>query len=338
MSGVETWPMDDWLPVAFVILLGISILVYVILDGFDLGVGILSVGATEAERDVMVGSIGPFWDANETWLVLAVGILLTAFPAAHGAILTALYVPATLMLVALILRGVAFEFRAKVPGAQKGRWDALFFVGSTVTAFTQGYMLGVYVLGLQTGWGAVLFGALTGACLVAGYAFIGAAWLIRKTEGALQLRAIGWARRLIWIAAVGMVAISIATPLASPDIFARWFGFPQIIGLAPLPLVTLLLFVGLVKLLGALPLAEDRLSWVPFALAALVFGLGFSGIAYSFFPYVVPGRMTAWEAAASRDALMIIFVGAVVMLPVITAYSIFAYRVFRGKATALRYE
>jgi cytochrome d ubiquinol oxidase subunit II len=332
------YPLHDWLPVAFMVLMGVSILVYVVLDGFDLGVGILSADATEAERDVMVGSIGPFWDANETWLVLAIGILLTAFPIAHGQILVALYLPATLMLIALILRGVAFEFRAKAPKSHKARWDRTFFAGSLVTSVAQGYMLGVYVLGLATGWAAMAFGLLVGLCLAAGYAFIGACWLILKTEGVLQLKAIAWARRLIWFAAVGMVAISLATPLASPHVFDRWFGFPEVLWMAPVPVVTVAVFLGLVWLLNAMPFERDRWAWAPFALASLVFVLGFLGMAYSFFPYVVPGTLTVWEAASARESLMIIFVGAVVMLPVIGGYSIFAYRVFRGKATALRYE
>ncbi|CAN5736055.1 cytochrome d ubiquinol oxidase subunit II [soil metagenome] len=332
------YPFEDWLPVAFVVLMGISILVYVVLDGFDLGVGILSRDATDAERDVMIGSIGPFWDANETWLVLAVGILLTAFPIAHGQILVALYIPATLMLIALILRGVAFEFRAKSHAAQKGRWDLAFFAGSFLAALTQGYMLGVYVLGLAAGWAAFAFGLLTGICLAAGYAFIGACWLILKTEGALQMKAIGWARRLIWIAAIGMAAISLATPFASPWIFEKWFGWPQVALLAPIPVLTGGIFVALVALLAAMPFENDRWAWAPFALGTLVFLLGFLGMAYSFFPYVVPDRLTAWDAAAARESLFIIFVGAIVMLPIIGGYSIFAYWVFRGKATALRYE
>jgi cytochrome bd ubiquinol oxidase subunit II len=345
MTGTLTgligdYPWDDWLPVAFVALMGISILVYVVLDGFDLGVGILSQdpSVTETERDIMVGSIGPYWDANETWLVLAVGILLTAFPIAHGMILVHLYIPATLMLIALIARGVAFEFRAKAPAAQRRTWNLVFFFGSLIASLGQGYMLGVYVLGLGTGWGTVAFGLLTAICLAAGYAFIGACWLIRKTEGVLQLKAIGWARRLIWVAAIGMVGISVATPLWSGEIYARWFSWPMIAILAPIPLITAAVFVALVRLLWEMPFPGDRWSRAPFALTTLIFVLGFVGIAYSFFPYVVPMELTAWEAASDRSSLLIIFVGAIVMLPIISAYSIYAYRVFAGKATALRYE
>jgi cytochrome d ubiquinol oxidase subunit II len=337
---IGDYPWDDWLPVAFVALMGISILVYVILDGFDLGVGILSrdPSVTEEERDIMVGSIGPYWDANETWLVLAVGILLTAFPIAHGVILVHLYIPATLMLIALIARGVAFEFRAKSPVSQKRHWDLVFFAGSLVASLGQGYMLGVYAMGLGTGWYVFAFGLLTAICLAAGYAFIGACWLIRKTEGLLQRKAIGWAKRLIWFAALGMVAISIATPLASAEIFARWFSWPQIALLAPIPIATIAIFAVLVWLLDNMPFEGDRWSRAPFALTAGIFILGFIGMAYSFFPYVVPMKIDAWEAAAARESLIIIFIGAMVMLPIISAYSIYAYRVFTGKATALRYE
>jgi cytochrome d ubiquinol oxidase subunit II len=332
-----TWPLHGWLPVAFAGLMGIAILIYVVLDGFDLGVGILSPGATPEERDVMIGSIGPFWDANETWLVLAVGILLTAFPLAHGVILVALYVPATLMLLGLILRGVAFEFRAKAPAGSRATWDRVFFAGSALAALTQGYMLGIYALGLEPGAGAPLFGLLTGLCLAAAYAFIGATWLILKTDGVLQLKAYAWARRLVWFAGAGMVAISLATPLASPEILARWFAFPRMLLLAPVPLVTLAAFAALARRLWAPP-EDPRPAGLPFALAAAIFVLGFVGLAYSFFPYVIPGRMTVWEASAARESQMIIFVGAVALLPVIGGYTLFAYRVFRGKATALRYE
>lgn len=182
------YPFHDWLPVVFVALMGISILVYVVLDGFDLGVGILSIRATDQERDIMVGSIGPFWDANETWLVMAVGLLLVAFPTAHGTILTALYLPATLMLIGLILRGVAFEFRAKAPVSRKLIWDRTFFAGSLIAAVTQGYMLGIYVLGLDQSPLSILFGLLTGLCLAAAYSFLGALWLLGKTEGYLQIK------------------------------------------------------------------------------------------------------------------------------------------------------
>jgi cytochrome bd ubiquinol oxidase subunit II len=327
----------EWLPVIFATLMGISILLYVVLDGLDLGIGILSLGQPPADRDLMIASIGPFWDANETWLVLAIGLLLVAFPVAHGVILTALYLPVALMLVALIVRGVAFEFRAKAPDEWKPLWNRLFFGGSLLASLTQGWMLGQYILGFEQGWGGVAFGVLTAACLTAGYVFIGACWLIHKTEGALQVGAVRWARWGLVATGVGMAAISIATPLTSPRVFDRWFSLPEILWLLPLPLVTGLLMLSLWRFLQGAPREGDRLSWFPLAAGAMLFTLAFVGLAYSFFPYVVPERLTIWEAASSPEALSIILVGTLVVLPVILAYSVLAHWVFRGKATELSY-
>ena len=338
MTEVIAQVLSDPLPMIFAVFLAGSILAYVILDGFDLGVGILSAAAEEEERDVMVGSIGPFWDANETWLVMAVGILLCAFPSAHGQILTALYLPATLLLVALILRGVAFEFRAKAPSSHKGLWDRTFFIGSLLAALSQGYMLGVYLLGLDQSFGGVLFGLLTGVCLAAAYAFIGATWLLAKTEGGLQEQSARWARRTLWFAAAGMALISIVSPLASPRIFEKWFDWPQMLLLAPLPIMTGLAFLALLRVLGGAPYPQDRHAWTPFLLAVAVYALGFAGVGYSLFPYVIPDQLTIYDAAAGRGSLMIMLVGALITVPMIIGYTIYAYRVLGGKATALRYE
>ena len=335
---MATLDSGTWLPVVFAGLMGLSILIYVVLDGYDLGVGMLFAGAEDAEKDRMIASIGPFWDANETWLVLAVGLLLVAFPLAHGTILTALYIPVAVMLAGLILRGVAFEFRAKVALQQKRAWNRAFFLGSAMTALSQGYMLGLYVMGLERSLEAQAFAVLTGLCLAAGYVFIGACWLILKTEGELQRRAVAWARGALWLTALGMVAVSVATPLVSERIFDKWFEFPKIVLLAPLPIVTGLLFIGLEIALRHLPTAEDKWSWLPFAGAVGVFALGFNGLAYSFYPYVVPERLTIWEAASAPESLMIILVGTLFVIPVILGYTAFAYRVFRGKATELRYD
>ena len=228
---IDPW----WLPVIFAGLMGLSILLYVILDGYDLGVGMLTRLEKDENRDLMVASIGPFWDANETWLVLGIGLLLVAFPLAHGLILTQLYLPVVLMLVALILRGVSFEFRAKAPPEYKHRWDHAFFAGSLVTALCQGYMLGAYVLGFDQSLAAVLFCLLAALGLVAGYVFVGACWLIYKVEGELQKRAVRWAEVSLWATAMAMAIISIATPLLSERIFNRWFRLPEIIALLPIP-------------------------------------------------------------------------------------------------------
>ncbi len=338
MSYAEL-PMHDWLPIAFLGLMGLSALIYVVLDGFDLGVGLLSpLSNNDNDRNLMIGSIGPFWDANETWLVLAVGLLLVAFPVAHGAILGALYLPTLFMLVGLTLRGVAFEFRAKGPAHQKPRWDKAFFAGSLLATLSQGYMLGKYVIGLQTGTYAVLFASLVALCLTAAYGLVGACWLIAKTEKNLQVQAISWAKKLLVGTAVGMLAISVATPWVSPRVFDAWFTFPNIIGLAPIPIVSIALVLGLHFILRALPDAKDSYRWVPFLMTVALFVLAFSGLAYSFFPYVVPDQYTVWDAAAARESLMIILAGTLITLPMIVAYSVFAYKVFSGKATPLSYS
>ncbi|WP_306117460.1 MULTISPECIES: cytochrome d ubiquinol oxidase subunit II [unclassified Roseitalea] len=326
------------LPVIFAVLMGISILVYVILDGFDLGVGILFAVAPVEDRDRMIASIGPFWDANETWLVLAIGILLVAFPIAHGVILTALYLPVAVMLIGLIARGIAFEFRAKANADEKWLWNRVFFGGSLVTALAQGYMLGAYVLGLRGDMIGVQFGLVVALCLTATYAATGAAWLIYKTEGDLQKRAVGWMQRALLFTMIGMLAISLATPLASARIFDKWFSVPEIVFLAPLPLMAGFLFGFLFWQLAYLPDRNDRFSLVPFIAMTAILALGFAGLAYSFYPYVVPDRLTIYEASAAPESLIIILAGTLVVLPVIAGYSVFAYRVFGGKATELRYD
>ncbi len=328
---------DAALPIIFVGLMGLSMLIYVVLDGFDLGVGILIADADEEEKDTMIASIGPFWDANETWLVLGVGILLVAFPKAHGIILTALYLPVFAMLFGLILRGVAFDFRAKVPLEKKWIWNTAFFAGSLIAALAQGFMLGLYLVGLETGLAELLFACLVAVGVAAAYAFIGATWLIMKTEGELQVKAIWWARRLLWVAAAGMIAVSVATPLVSPRVFENWFSFPNIVYLSPIPTATAALFLLLLVMLPQMPYPKDRHCWVPFVASIGVFVLGFAGLAYSFYPYIVPDRLTIHEAASAPESLFIILIGALAVLPVIVGYSIYAYWVFRGKAGPLSY-
>lgn len=327
-----------WLPLAFAALMGLSILVYVILDGFDLGVGLLSPLATDQERDRMVASIGPFWDANETWLVLAIGLLLVAFPTAHGMILSSLYLPVAVMLVGLILRGVAFEFRVKAPLGHKASWDRAFFAGSLMTSLSQGFMLGMYIMGLDRTPFSYGFATLTAIFLTVGYSFIGATWLIYKCEGGLQDKAAKWARRGIWGVLGGVAAISLATPAVSPRIFERWFLFPDMLFLAPLPLTFMAIAGLLLLILRSLPAKDDAFAMLPFAATVLLFALAFFGLAYSFYPYVVPEQLTLYDAAAAPESLIIILVGAAVVLPVIIGYSVLAYTVFRGKATELRYD
>lgn len=326
------------LPVVFAALMGIAILAYVVLDGYDLGVGMLMVFADRAEKDRMISAIGPFWDANETWLVLGVGLLLVAFPAAHGMVLTALYLPVALMLLGLILRGVAFEFRVKSPDAHLPWWDRIFVFGSTLASLTQGYMLGHYIMGFADGAGAQAFAILSAICVAAAYAFVGSSWLIAKLDGELQRRAVGWAKTALVLTAFGMLAVSVATPLVSARIFERWFAFPNIIGLLPIPLMTGAIFLALWVFLRRWPRADHSLDIVPFLGALTLFVLGFFGLAYSFYPYVVPEKLTVWDAASAPESLLIIFAGAVVVLPFIAGYTAFSYYVFRGKANELHYD
>lgn len=326
------------LPLIFAALMGLAILMYVVLDGYDLGVGMLMPAADAREQELMVASIGPFWDANETWLVLGVGILLVAFPAAHGIILGALYLPVVAMLIGLMLRGVAFEFRVKAEGWHRELWNWLFWFGSFLASFAQGLMLGRYITGFHPGAGYTLFALLVGASLCGGYVLLGAAWLIVKTEGALQKKALGWARwGLAWVA-LGVALVSLATPLVSRTVFARWFDFPNTLALMLLPVATLAAGWLVWATTGRMKRGEREFDWMPFAATVAIFALAFAGLAYSLFPYVVMDRMTIWEAAAHPSALKVMLAGVVIVLPFLLAYTAFAYRVFRGKARAGLYD
>ena len=323
--------MTEHLPLVFTVLMGVSILAYVVLDGYDLGVGMLMPAGEPKEQEVMVASIGPFWDANETWLVLGIGLLLVAFPVAHGIILGALYLPVAAMLVGLMLRGVGFELRIKAEGWHRDLWNWLFWAGSFLAAFAQGLMLGRYVTGFESGFLYWFFALLVAGGVCGGYVLLGATWLVLKSDGELQRKAIGWAKwGLLWVA-LGVALVSLATPLASETVREKWFSMPRFLFLLPLPLATLvsgaLLYINL-----------GRSDWKPFAYAVAIFVLAFLGLAYSLFPYVVMDRLTIWEAAAHPSALWAMFVGTVVVLPFIAGYTVFAYRVFRGKARAGLYE
>ena len=326
-----------WLPLFFLGAMGFAMLSYVVLDGYDLGVGILLNRASDSDKDVMISSIGPFWDANETWLVLGVGILLVAVPFAHGIILTELYLPVAVMLAGLILRGVSFDFRAKVNLAQKPLWNFLFYLGSLTTAVSQGVMIGRHIIGYESGLLGWLFAALVGICLPAGYALLGSTWLIMKTEGELQQRALTWARGSLWLTGLGIALISAATPYFSPEIMNRWFSYPNILWLSPVPVATAMLFFVTDRAVQNLKQNPGQREWLPFTSTVAIFWIAFFGMAYSLFPYLVVGKMTAWQAASSTASLWIIFWGAIVVLPTILAYTLFSYRIFKGKTQPLSY-
>ncbi len=330
-----------WMPIVFLVVMGLAMLAYVILDGYDLGVGVLMRRASEDDKDSMIASIGPFWDANETWLVLGVGILLTVFPMAHGMILGALYLPVALMLIGLTLRGVAFDFRVKATASHKPLWNTMFYAGSLLASWSQGYMLGSLITGFSSDLWTIAFNSVIGFALVAAYCLIGAGWLIMKSVGELQLQAVRWAKASLFFTMAGVAAISLATPLVSSSIFAKWFAFPNIVLLMPIPIATAVLFAVIWRSLQRLPVrlaqGNEYGAWVPFGATVGVFLLAFYGLAYSLFPWLVIDEVSIWKAATSPEAMKVILVGALVVLPMIVGYTIFAYRVFWGKSVALKY-
>ena len=327
-----------WLPLFFFVAMGIAVLSYVVLDGYDLGVGLLLNRTSDHNKDMMIASIGPFWDANETWIVLGVGLLLVAFPLAHGLVLTELYLPVTAMLIGLILRGVSFDFRVKVDISQKPLWNFLFYLGSLIASVAQGIMIGRLIVGFESGYLGWMFALLVGICLPAGYALLGSTWLILKTEGELQKQAMGWAKISLWLTAGGVGLVSIATPYFSPEIMQKWFVMPNILWLSPIPILTGVLFLVVLKSINGLQDGSSRKEWIPFVSVVAIFWLSFFGIAYSIFPYVIVGKMTLWQAAAATESLYVIFWGAIVVLPTILIYTFYSYRVFWGKARELSYQ
>ena len=322
------------LPVIWGALIAFAVFAYVVLDGFDLGIGILYPLLKPGEqRDRAMNSVAPLWDGNETWLVFGGGGLMAAFPLAYAVILPALYAPIIAMLLALIFRGVAFEFRWRDP-AHRPAWDLSFTMGSVVAALAQGITLGALLQGITVegrayagGWWDWLtpFSLLTGASLVAGYALLGATWLIMKTEGALRERVRALARRAAWLTLGALVLVSLATPLLSMEYMHRWFDWPRVLYTAQVPLA-----VTVVALLLWLALRRGA-DWQPFVLTIILFALGMAGLGVSMFPEIVPGSLTLHEAAAPPESLIFMLVGAVILLPVILTYSGYAYWVFRGK-------
>ncbi|MGE4350601.1 MAG: cytochrome d ubiquinol oxidase subunit II [Bdellovibrionales bacterium] len=335
---MEIFDNGQWLPLVFAALMVLALYVYAILDGYDLGVGILARFVERKERDIMIASIGPFWDANETWLVLAVGILLIAFPQANGVVLTNLYLPVALMLIGLILRGVAFDFRVKAKVDHQERWDTVFSGASFLVAISQGYMVGSYVLGFSHDWVSWLFCLVVGLSVAAAYVLIGSSWLLMKTEGALQQKAVAWASLGLRGTVVGIVLVSLATPMVSQHVFSRWFAFPDILYMAPVPILTVVLVGWIEVVLRQLPTSPDCKCWIPFVLTSGVFLACVIGLSYSFYPYIVPGQLKIVEAASAPASLMFILVGALAVLPFMIGYTIFAYKVFHGKTRDVTYH
>jgi cytochrome bd ubiquinol oxidase subunit II len=327
--------MEWYLALIWAGVLGLAVAMYVILDGFDLGIGILfPFTKSEHERDQMMNSVAPFWDGNETWLVLGGGGLLAAFPTAYAILMPAFYLPVIAMLLGLIFRGVAFEFRW-MGRTSKKLWNFAFAAGSTLAAFAQGVILGALIQGVKAENGAFAgghfdfatpFAFLCGAAVVAGYALLGATWLMMKTEGNVARLARTHAKWLLATVIVFMGIVSLWTPLAFPRIAERWFSLPNFIFFSPVPLVTALVALACWKWI-----ADERREVLPFVCAIALFFLGYSGLVISNFPYLVPPTLTVWQTAAAPASQIFMLFGTLFMLPIILGYTAFVYWLFRGK-------
>lgn len=322
------------LPLIWGGLVALAVFIYVLLDGFDLGCGILfPFAGSDKDRSRIMNSIAPFWDGNETWLVLGGGGLFAAFPVAYGIIMSGLYLPVIFMLFGLIMRGVAFEFRFKAT-THRYVWDAFFFIGSIVAAFLQGVMLGALIQGMEasnrlyTGgpfdW-FTPFALVCGVAVVIGYALLGSTWLVIKTEHNLQV----WARKvsgwMLYALVAAMVVVTVFMYFSDIDAVGNWFSMPSILYLAPMPIIVALLFFVMRK-----DLTGER-EYRPFLLTAALFLMGYIGVCSAIFPYIVPYQMTIYEAAAADTSLSFMLVGAGIMLPIILSYTAFAYYTFKGK-------
>lgn len=322
------------LTVIWAAIIAVAIAMYVVMDGFDLGIGILfSRFAVGPDRDRAMNAIAPVWDGNETWLVLGGGGLLAAFPLAYAIIMPALYAPLIAMLLGLVFRGVAFEFRWR-DRAHRKTWDAAFCAGSVIATFAQGITLGALLQGIKVtgrnyggGWWDWLtpFSLLCGFSLLVGYALLGACWLIWRTEGTLHTQARRYAKALTPALLVALGAVSLATPFLEEQYWQRWFAFPGMVVTVPMPL---LVGGAALMLWRAVATGKDH---APFLWALAIFALSMAGLAISIWPDVIPGRVTIWQAAAPYDSQIFMLVGVAIMLPLILAYTAWAYWVFRGK-------
>lgn len=325
--------MEWYLPLIWAGVIGTAVAMYVVMDGFDLGIGILFPFAKdETERDQMMRSIAPFWDGNETWLVLGGAGLFVAFPRAYAVIMPAFYVPVIVMLVGLVFRGVAFEFRI-VSQSKKG-WSLAFVIGSTLATFAQGVILGGMIQGIKVENGAYAggpydwatpFGLLCGLSLIAGYGLLGATWLVMKTEGAIAVRARQQSKVFLIAVLAFMALVSLSTPLLQERIAERWFSLPNFYYLWPVPVITALTAFACWRWL------EKGRDAPPFLAAIALFMLGYLGLVISSFPYLVPPTLTIWDTAGAPSSQIFMLVGTVVLLPFVLAYIVLVYWLFRGK-------
>lgn len=329
MSGLEYG-----LPIVWALIVGFAVAMYVVLDGFDLGVGILfPLFPDEGQRDQMMNSVAPFWDGNETWLVLGGNGLLVAFPLAFAIILPAVYLPLILMLLALIFRGVSFEYRWVAKPRQR-KWDIAFAAGSTLAAFSQGLVLGGLLQGIPVEDGQFAgdawfwltpFSVMCGLALVCGYALLGATWITMKTEGEVEEKARRLARPLLYTLLGFIGLVSIWTPLRFPHVAERWFSMPNIFLFGYVPLLTLL-----VAWWCARSIKHGR-SVQPFVAAVFLFLLAYLGLVISYVPYLVPPTLTIWDAASTVASQTFVLIGTVILLPLVLGYTVMVFWLFRGK-------
>ena len=322
------------LTVLFAFIIAFAVLAYVAMDGFDLGLAILfPLFPDRRDRDVMMNSVAPLWDGNETWLVLGGGALFAAFPMGYAILLPALYTPLIAMLLGLVFRGVAFEFRWRID-RDKNIWDAAFFGGSLLAALAQGIALGATLQGVKVagrayagGWFDWLtpFSLLTGVATVAAYCLLGSAWLVMKTSGSLQNKAFKLTKVALFATLVFIAAISLATPFLTGHYWERWFSFPSIILTAPVPVAVALFTWGILVSL------QRRHDVFPFVLSLCLFAVTFGGLGISIWPYIVPESVTIWEAASPEKSQAFMLVGVGILIPIILAYTAYAYWIFRGK-------
>ena len=325
------------LAVIWAFIIAFAVFAYVVMDGFDLGLGILFPFFPKREdRNVMMNSVAPVWDGNETWLVLGGGGLFAAFPLAYSILMPALYVPIIAMLVGLVLRGVAFEFRWRID-AERNLWDFAFAGGSLIAALAQGIALGAILQGVSVsgraysgGWWDWLtpFSLLTGAALVVGYGLLGATWLVMKSTGELRERAYAASRWLLIATLVALAAVSAATPFLEAEYWRRWFQWPNVAFTSLVPLAVVIVTVLLLKSLAA------KHDYRPFVLSLILFAITYAGLGISMWPHIVPQSVTIWQAAAPEKSQLFMLVGVSVMIPIILIYTAFAYWVFRGKVKA----
>jgi cytochrome d ubiquinol oxidase subunit II len=323
------------LPIVWAVIIAFGLMMYVVMDGFDLGIGLLfPFVPARGDRDTMVNTVAPVWDGNETWLAFGGAALLAAFPLAYSVLLSALYIPLVAMLAGLIWRGVAFEFRFKADESHKPFWDKAFAWGSYTAAFSQGVSLGAFINGFETtgpSYGAGVldwltpFSLFTGLGVLVAYALLGSTWLIMKTDGTLQRRMIALTQpiTLALLAVIGIV--SLWTPLSHPDIAARWFTLPNFLFFAPVPVLVLATSVTILRIL------RRETHAAPFLLALALLFLGYSGLAISLWPNIVPPAISIREAAAPPQSLGFTLVGALFVIPIILTYTGWSYYIFRGK-------